>query len=464
MSLGIHLGRNARAALIGTLLAGAVIVGVAIGQLLASTDTLVTINPQKSFQTISGWEVTADLAENPANPEWSAYRETLMDKAVFDIGINRIRLEVRSGAETRSDVITRFIRGEMSFDRWKGMRYDAENDNDDPFTINAAGFNFEELDWHVRTTVLPMMERLRQRGERLMVNLCFVSFGDGKQLHTDPEEYAEFVLATYQHLDQTFGFVPDIWEVMLEPDLDKNDWTGVAMGQAMAAAGRRLAEAGYQPAFAAPSVTDMANTLSYAQDILSVPGATDYWRELTYHRYRHASPRTLDLIAVFAEHNNLQTGMLEWWFGNADHKVLMEDLVVGNNSAWQGRALIGLMRPGSKAETGETLQYQDEIRFNRLFFNAIRAGAVRIDALSADMRHVRPVAFRDTEGGIVVVMDVASPSRIGLRTMPQGSYTVTYEFEDGGKRDSETVFLGHPGVLDITMPSAGVVSVVPSSN
>lgn len=437
-----------------------VMLGIAIGQLYAGSTTLVTINPQKSFQTISGWEVTADLADNPAAPEWARYRDALMDHAAFDIGINRVRLEVRSGAETRSDVITKFMKGEMSFDRWKRFRYVTENDNDDPFVINPAGFNFEELDWHVRTTVLPMQKRLAARGEKLIINLCYVSFVKGQHIHMDAEEYGEFVLATYQHLDETFGFVPDIWEVVLEPDLKENGWTGKTMGEAMAAAARRLKEAGYTPSFAAPSVTDMANTVRYAQDILSVPDGAKYWSELTYHRYRHASSRTLDLIAVFAEHNNLQTGMLEWWFGNADHKILQEDLVVGNNSAWQGRALIGLMKPRGPDEDGSTLTYQDEIRFTRLYFNAFRTGAVRLDATTSDPRNVKPVAFRNADSRLAVVLDVTAPSKVDVRNFPAGEYQLDYEFVDRRHMSPATIVLDRPGSITVNMSGPGVVSIV----
>ena len=46
---------------------------------------------------MSGWEVTAQAGhESPAYP---LYRDTLLALAANDLGVNRLRLEVRSGVE-----------------------------------------------------------------------------------------------------------------------------------------------------------------------------------------------------------------------------------------------------------------------------------------------------------------------------------------------------------------------------
>ena len=440
-------------------LAGLLLAGIP-AMLARDTGATVTLDPAHRFQTIAGWEATADLPDHPGAPEWDGYIDALLDRAVSDVGITRIRLEVRSGAETRSDDPDRFMTGKIGYDQWKTLRYKAENDNDDPFDLDPSGFNFAELDWHVRHTVLPLRERIEARGGRLVVNLCYVAFRSGRFFQMEPEEYAEFVLATYRHLDETFGFTPDLWEVMLEPDLKERSWTGHDMGLAMAATAKRLREAGYTPAFVAPSVTNMANTLPYAREILAVPGARDAWRELSYHRYRGTSPQTLKTIADFARANGLDTAMLELWFGRAGPRVLYEDLAIGNNVAWQGRVVQGLL----SFEDGR-LDYAPEVRFTRLYFTAIRPGAVRIGAASDALGRVAPVAFVNPGGGTAVVLLLDRTTRAGdevtLRGLPPGRYALRWATTTDSLDTPRELTAGADGGLVLTLPGgAGVLSLV----
>ena len=55
----------------------------------------VVIDPTTTHQTMAGWEATAWASqESPAFPN---FKDALFDQAVDDVGINRLRLEVRSG-------------------------------------------------------------------------------------------------------------------------------------------------------------------------------------------------------------------------------------------------------------------------------------------------------------------------------------------------------------------------------
>ncbi len=58
-----------------------------------------------------------------------------------------------------------------------------------------------------------------------------------------PAEYAEFMLAVFQHLRDKYGIVPDAIEMILEPD-NGTSWTPSALGQAMVAAADRLGAGG----------------------------------------------------------------------------------------------------------------------------------------------------------------------------------------------------------------------------
>lgn len=414
----------------------------------------ITLDPALTFQTISGWEATADLPDNPADPA-PAYREELLDRLVSEVGINRLRLEIRSGAENVTDQISRHISGELDFRDWKDTRYDVVNDNDDPFEINWDGFDFAELDWHVENTILPVRERLRARGEELIVNLCMVSFNARPTFHQEPEEYAEFVLATYLHLQEKYGFVPDLWEVVLEPDLLKgNGWTPETLGKVMAATSRRLRAHGFTPGFVAPSVTNMGNAVRYVEGIARVPGAMEDFVELSYHRYRGRKLRNLQAIVATANKHGLRTAMTEWWFGRADHEVLHEDLTVGNVAAFQGRVV-----EGHFSASGGTLTVKPEIRFNQQYFRHVRHGAVRIGAATDAPGTADPVAFVNTDGRHVVVVKAGRAVQVTVSGLPEGRYRVSYAIERGSVALPDPITVGGDGRLETEIPAAGVLTI-----
>ena len=50
-------------------LAAALLVFVGCGN-TAEREAVIVIDPEQRFQTMTGWELTADLAGNPQNPAW----------------------------------------------------------------------------------------------------------------------------------------------------------------------------------------------------------------------------------------------------------------------------------------------------------------------------------------------------------------------------------------------------------
>jgi hypothetical protein len=95
------------------------------------------------------------------------------------------------------------------------------------------------MDSTIDRLVTPLRDLLAAKGEKLVVNVNYVAFtgqiANGVYLHDDPAEYAEFVLATYLHLKNKYGWTPGLWEVLLEPD-NVSQWNGKLLGQALAAA------------------------------------------------------------------------------------------------------------------------------------------------------------------------------------------------------------------------------------
>ncbi|NIR61214.1 MAG: hypothetical protein GWO02_17785, partial [Gammaproteobacteria bacterium] len=390
----------------------------------------MTLRPNVRLQTIAGWEVTADLGV-PSQPDPELYAE-IVDRAVNEVGITRLRLEVRSGMEQPDSGFRAYADGSITNDEWRPVRYVTINDNDDPYTINEAGFDFSELDHNVQAAVLPVKRALEARGQTLFLNICYVAFirqaGPGLEyVHDDPEEYAEFVLAAHRYLDETYGLRPDTWEVILEPDTDdaSQNWDGRQIGRLIAAAGRRLDEAGYATRFIAPSTTNMANAPHYFDGILDTPGAVERIAELSYHRYSGVSGDAFRAITARKREHGIQTSMLELWFGWGDYNVLHQDLEEGQVSAWQGRVLRGLFDVVTDADGRERTELREDMHFNRQYFYYVRPGAVRIDAaVSRDpfSGPFDPLAFVNPDGGYVVVANAEHAGALSVAGLPPGRY------------------------------------------
>jgi hypothetical protein len=316
------------------------------------------------------------------------------------------------------------------------------------------------LDWHVDNAVQPMREIFAARGEKLFLNLTYVAFTgqivDGEYLHDDPEEYGEFVLATYLHLQEKYGFVPDAWEVILEPD-NVEQWKRDPrlIGRAIVAAARRLEENGFTPSFIAPSVTNMKNAVPYFDALASVPGALQYVRELSYHRY-WGSP--LQAIADRAREAGVGTSMLEFWFGRATYEVLYEDLTVGNNIVWQGR-LMHEQFDLKGAQEGMPLTLAEDVRYTRQYTAYIRAGALRIDAPSTDPGVFDPLAFINPDGSYVVVIKTRQKGEAAIHGLPAGEYEISYAVTDGSVIRDEPVAIQPGEVLRAKIPSRGVLTI-----
>lgn len=427
----------------------------------APREATIRLDPATVFQTITGWEATAEIVESPAETHWRAYRDEVLARAVEEVGIDRVRLELRSGAENTHGAWSRFARGEIDYEAWRPLRYPVIDDNGDPHEIEQAGFDWSELDFHVENVVLPMRARLARRGETLFVNLCYVAFTDqieqGAYTHDDPEEYAELILAAFLHLDRAFGFVPDAVEVILEPDR-VSEWDGRLIGRAIVATAARLAEHGYAPGFIAPSVTDMANAAPYFDDILRVEGAVERMIELSYHRYRGRSRRHLAAIALRARAHGLEPAMLEWWFGRGAHRVLHEDLSLGRNTAWQGRVLVGLFDVEPTPD-GVAIGLREDTRYNLQYFREVRRGAVRIGAVSTEPRHFAPLAFVNPDGSTVVVVATTGAGRITIDGLPAGAYAVSWAVREGSAGLDAPLIANGSAPVSFEMPGAGAVTV-----
>lgn len=425
----------------------------------------IVVDTTALHQTMTGWEATAWAGQERA--AFTQYRDTLLALGAHDLGINRLRLEVRSGVEHRRDYWTEGRAGRLSGDDYRCARYETLNDNDDPRSIDTAGFQFTELENTVERIVLPMQRLVAARGGRLAVNANYVSFfrqcPHGRRYdHINAEEYAEFVLATMLHLRGKYGLVPDTWEVILEPD-NTDGWSSAVIGRAIVATQARLAENGFAIKFIAPSTTAAEAAPRYYDGIRTVPGAAEHIGELAYHRYRWVTEGMLREIGARGRTYRVQTAMLEQI--GADVDALLDDLTIANVSAWSQFALASMGEEDTgagyyavvPAGSGFVVREQSRTPFLRQVFSAATLGAVRIGATS-DASGVRAVAFRNPDDGVGVAVRTSTARTVLVHGIPQGRYAVTFATRDStrGQRPDVTAT---SGAVEVRMPDAGVLTL-----
>lgn len=428
----------------------------------------IKIDARQKFQTISGWEATAQAGENNS-AAFEKYKDELFEKVVHDLGVNRLRLEIRSGAENPSDFFSEWQAGRIKERDYDARRHEVINDNDDPFVINEKGFQFSELDSKIEKVILPVKRLLAKRGEDLYLNLNFVDFGKNRgasnMRHNDnAEEYAELMLAAFQHINNKYDFTPDAIDVVLEPD-NKTGWTGKQIGKAIVATAKRLNAAGFKPEFITPGTTNAANAPVFIDEIAGVQGAMERISEFSYHRYCCASQVVLRRITDRADKYGKRTAMLEKI--GADYETLHEDLKIGKNSAWQQYTLAFPNQPDNgaqyfliddKSAENTVIRPGKRTGFLRQYFRYIRAGAQRVGAESSN-QSFDPLAFINKNGDYVLVIKSAAAGTFQIENLPAGTYGVSYATGDKTNESGPDVNIEKNEPLETSIPAAGVLTV-----
>jgi hypothetical protein len=426
----------------------------------------IVLDSSVVHQTMRGWEAVGQAGQGLR--EFPLFRDTVLALAA-DLGLNRVRLEIWSGAENTVDWWSRFQSSNPPDFNWRCVRFATVNDDDDPYHINPAGFQFALLDHRTRSVVLPMRELLARRGERLFVSLVYVAFthqicpGRGGYHHSsDPEEYAEFALATFQHLRDTYGLVPDAWEMLVEPD--ENVFDGEQLARSIIATERRLREHGFTPDIIAPSMVRVPLTLPYVDQMSRVPGVWSRVRELSFHRYGGATREQLAAIARRADSLGVAPAMLEHI--GSDYRDLHDDLRYGNVAAWSQFTIAFLERDNGgqhiridlrdPRHPRVMLSYRS--RFLRQYFHYIRMGARRIEARSADSS-VDPLAFINADGRWVVIVRADGPSAFSIAGLPPGRYGVTAAVERDVAPPATETAVAAGERLDLRIPARGVMTI-----
>ncbi len=413
----------------------------------------ITLDPDRTFQTFRAWEATL---ETPPGLTPKPFRDKVYQSLIRDVGITRLRLEVYAGAEGRNGIALRdYYAGKTDMKGWRPWRYTTVNDDADPFHINPAGFDFFDLDTRIELGVQPMLRAAAAQGKTLDILLTYVAFTDQNKgapyLHIEPDEYAEFVLATYQHLKDKYALTPGSFEPLLEPDL-AGRWTPESFGKALGAAVKRLAEHGFHPRIVTPSVSNIFQADDWLEGIANTRAAQEAISEISYHRYYGGPERVLTDIAKRAARIGAETSMLEYWFGKATHDLLYEDLTIANISAWQGRSDYTY----HIIEKDGNFALAPDIRLNRLYMQAIRPGATRIAADGGRKNRVRATAFQTPEGQINLILDSLKGGRALIRNLPPGPYLMDEVYVGLPDRPQSTIVVPTSGAVTLSMSAEGV--------
>lgn len=464
-----------------TILGVAILLSVAplpksLRRLVTYQQATITVGTGTSYQTMVGWEAVAQAGQidevstvtnrSNVNPAFLNYKNQLFDQAVNDLGINRLRLELRSGLENTVDYSERYTNGQINFNDWKVRRYEIINDNNDPQVINPNGFKFFELDFNIENVVIPFRQLLAARGEKLYLNLNYVDFGPSAFEHKNaPEEFAEFILATFLHMRDKYGFTPDSLEMILEPDTNA-EWNAAQIGNCLVAAGNRLRANGFNPDFVAPSCTSMFNSLTYFDQMIQIPGVTKFISEVSYHRYAGASNSALQGFATRGAQYGIDTSHLE--LIGATYNDLHDDLTLANNSSWQQFVLafpLGGNDDGSayydvssSNPNVPNVTLGSRAKFLRQYFRFIRSGALRINATTTSDTF-NPAAFVNTDGKFVVVVKALAGGNIMLQGLPAGTYGIKYTTPSQYNIDAADATIESGQTLNTSIPREGVITI-----
>jgi hypothetical protein len=447
----------------------------------------VTVNASKKYQTFHHWDTGDYVGAAPDKqslwvPGFPNYMSEAIEAGFGDLGLTRITLGVKSGAENPVDYYQQYKDGTITSAQWRCYRYSTVNDNASATTLNPSGFQWSELDERMDQVVIPVRQAALARGRPLPVlNLIYVAFVQQRTaagcpaglpyVHMtypayDPSEYAEFMLAAVKHLDSKYGVVPEFVEIILEPDYGTPFWTsGTAIGKALVAVNARLDAAGYTSIkFVAPSTTNTINASKYFDQMIAVPGAQALVSEFGYHRYTTSHQAVVD-VGTRGANYGIQTSMNEWI--GADERTLYQDLVYGRVSTWKQNTFVGPTTPDDGGKyflvngsnpSAPVLSLATRTKRLYHYMHFIRPGAVRIGATPVNELNHEPVAFINADGSYVVVVNVRAAGSFTVGGLPGGTYRIRYAAGGAYNQNLPDATIGIGQTL--TVPSFGSTGVV----
>jgi hypothetical protein len=361
------------------------------------------------------------------------------DALVSELGITRVRIEV-------------------------GPQVEMVNDNADPRKTDASRYRFLWQDDQIERHVLPLKERIEARGERMTI---YVSYDLRSKLTPafllEPGEYAEMAAAFLAHAKERYGIEPDYWSVLNEPGNDRPGDPGLC-AELTAAAGTRIAEAGFRTRMSGPECVTVAQADRYLRGMEGVPGALDRFAQITYHLYHGGAEDVAARNAVrdWARKLKITAAQTEWMEAKdldvARHIHLC--LTEADAVAWDRfgadlffdlpyRDLTDAASDGREPGLSSTAWHI------RQFSRFIRPGAVRV-GLAGGSDAVKGVAFLRDGMAVVVLLNTSGEAQAveihGLKPGRYGRCFTSAPQRDYGRRLPEVAVTENGGAAFDLMP------------
>ena len=418
------------------------IAAAALQGTVALADVDVTLNPAVQYQTILGWGASA------SSPSWASplLREAIIQEAVNELGLTRLRLELPSG--NRSDTIA----------------WERQNDDWDPMNINWPAFSTADTDERITQMVIPFKRAVEANGEPFNIYVSPSFFNGGSSgaapewLLNNPGEYAEFALAFLLNLRDVHGIEADFYCILNEAG-NNNPFNASVVAEMIKTLGPRLQAAGLSTTIQFPeSISAQTAWNNYIQ---KVQGDDEMWQYvgcLSYHLYGTNDPYR-SYIGNLGESVNLPTAQTE--FMNLTMNHLYDDLTLGRVSYWE---IYGLAQCLEWNLTNTSFNRIRQYWNFRQVMHFVRPGAVRIEALSSDT-NLRTLAF-SRDGEMTIVLINGSGSRAAnILNLPIGTYGVCQSVGSGVYRElglqvvAATRGTSPTGTLAVTVPSNTVMTI-----
>jgi len=407
-------------------------------------DVAVSVDPGVRYQTILGWGKTT-----PWLPAAEMLRDLSVDRAVNDLGLNRLRFEGLCGNNQR------------------GRSWEWLNDNDDPRDIRWDAFSTQSLDARAAEWLVPWKQAVEARGEHfdLYVSPSFFHGGSTGDLPpwmlADPEEYAEWAVALLLRLRDEHGITPDYYSICNEAG-NGNVFTPPVVARMIKALMPRLRGLGSRTVVQFPESVNAHVAWRYIEELRDDPDIWQWIGLIAYHWYGKDNQTSMVKLRDFARARGLPTAQSEFMGLTVDH--LYDDLVLGGVSYWE---VYGLAGPDYKA----ALSHISSTTFHggpwywrfRQVSHYVRPGAVRVEATS-DTAALRALAFEDQAGATVVLINTTGPQAertVALRGVPAGTYGVCHCVGQGAYEELGPRTVGEDGRLTIAVAADSVLTLYP---
>lgn len=412
---------------------------------------ILTVQANQQFQTFEAWRATLNgpfylKAGGTSELLPPALLSQILDDAAFDLGICGLRIELHAA-----------------------QRVEVVNDNNDPFVINSAGFDFarqfqigvnEPLTDPVaayQQILLPLKARVESRGEPFSTYVSPIYTHAEFPAHWhNAEEYAEVAEAYHIWARATFNFTPTYWAIVNEPG-SAFFGTSRELENDVVAVGARLRARGF--ATRIQTIETVSPDSGGTQGVLANAMARQYVGLLSYHGYDYSTGSVPSFgnrngIRSLSQQFGMPTGMTEicckgGWNGSYSHALgwardIYWNLTEGNISVWEPLSMAFTCGTVGCTSAGTTpividLDHSRYYKFAqyyglRQFSRYIRPGYQRIGVTCSQCQSngsvgqiIKPVAFQGPGGRMVVVVinDQTNAQNIGLAGLPAGTYDIT---------------------------------------